>query len=64
MYGGDGSARVSAMIDVHEDTKIECFVSKDGGIEVRIGRDAEGYLFLTRAGADKLVRTLSEALAR
>jgi hypothetical protein len=64
MYGAEGAARVSAMIDIHGDTKIECFVSRDGDIELRIGRDAEAYLFLTGSGADKLVRTLSEALAR
>lgn len=55
----NGSARVSAMIDVHGSTDIDCLVSRDGDMELRIGRDA--YLFLTRSGADKLVRTLGAA---
>jgi hypothetical protein len=59
MYISDGSARVSAMIDVHGNTDIDCLVSRDGDMELRIGRDA--YLFLTRSGADKLVRTLCAA---
>lgn len=55
----EGSARVSAMIDIQGSTDMDCLVSRDGDVELRIGRDA--YLFLTKSGADKLVRTLSTA---
>ncbi|HEV2779127.1 MAG TPA: hypothetical protein VGX25_06950 [Actinophytocola sp.] len=47
------------MIDIQGSTDMDCLVSRDGDVELRIGRDA--YLFLTKSGADKLVRTLSTA---
>jgi hypothetical protein len=62
MYSGIGTVRVSASIDIHEDTDMRCVVSADSGdVEVRLGVDADAYLFLTGAGADKLVHVLSEA---
>lgn len=59
---GVGTVRVSATIDIHGDTDMRCLVSEaSGDVEVRLGGDADAYLFLTGAGADKLVRTLSAA---
>jgi hypothetical protein len=53
---------VSASIDIHEDTDMRCLVSAESGdVEIRLGTDADAYLFLTGAGADKLVRVLSMA---
>jgi hypothetical protein len=60
MYIGVGSVRVSASIDIHDDTAMDCVVSSDGAIELALG-GSEAYLFLTREGADKLARTLTEA---
>jgi hypothetical protein len=39
---------------------MDCVVSSDGAIELALG-GSEAYLFLTREGADKLARTLTEA---
>lgn len=61
MYIGAGTARVTATIDVRGSTEMHCVVDRDGDIELRIGGDADAYLFLTKEGADKLVRTLTDA---
>ncbi|MEV0681637.1 hypothetical protein AB0I60_34455 [Actinosynnema sp. NPDC050436] len=59
MYMGMGSARVSASIDVHGDTAVRCTVAPDGGVEIGLGEDSA--LFLTPAGATKLVGVLASA---
>ncbi|WP_147455041.1 hypothetical protein [Saccharothrix australiensis] len=59
MYIGMGSARVSASIDVHGDTAVTCTVDPDGHVEIGLGEDS--YLFLTRAGATRLVTALATA---
>ena len=57
-----GTARVSATIDISEATEMYCVVSKQSGdIELRLGDEADAYLMLTRSGAEKLVRTLGVA---
>ena len=62
MHIGVGTVRVCASIDIHEDTDMHCLVNKySGDVEVRLGDEADAYLFMTGAGADKLVRTLSAA---
>ncbi len=53
------SVRVSASIDVHEGTAMNCIVAPDGQMEIRLGQDA--YLFLTPSGASKLVGVLADA---
>lgn len=55
----NGSARVSAMIDIHEGTEVRCMNTADGEIEVRLGGDADAYLFLTESGAKRLVDEIS-----
>ncbi|MBB5960064.1 hypothetical protein FHS29_006686 [Saccharothrix tamanrassetensis] len=59
MFIGMGSARVSATIDVHGDTAMTCTVDPNGQVEIGLGEDS--YLFLTRAGATRLVGVLADA---
>lgn len=61
MYMGIGTVRVSASIDIHGDTDMNCVVGAEGDVELRLGGEADAYLFLTKKGADKLVRTLADA---
>ncbi|CCH29130.1 hypothetical protein ABZ816_35895 [Actinosynnema sp. NPDC047251] len=50
---------MSASIDVHGDTAVKCTVAPDGQVEIGLGEDS--YLFLTPAGATKLVGVLADA---
>ncbi|WP_433270387.1 hypothetical protein ACQPZF_09630 [Actinosynnema sp. CS-041913] len=59
MYIGMGTARVSATIDVHGDTAMTCTVEPNGQVEIGLGEDS--HLFLTPAGATKLVNVLTDA---
>jgi hypothetical protein len=36
-------------------------VGESGEVELQLGSDSDAYLFLTEAGANKLVRTLADA---
>ncbi|MDQ3403245.1 MAG: hypothetical protein M3548_07605 [Actinomycetota bacterium] len=58
MFNGESSVRVSATIDIDENTQVRCVVDKTtGGTEVCLGTDA--YLFLTKGGTAKLVEALA-----
>ncbi|WP_444827387.1 hypothetical protein [Actinokineospora sp.] len=60
MFMDSGATRVSATIDVGEDTGMHAVVDQaNGAIELRLGADS--YLFLTRRGAAKLLDTLERA---
>lgn len=61
MYIGIGTVQVTASISIHGDTDITCLVGEGGEVELQLGSDSDAYLFLTEAGADKLVRTLADA---
>jgi hypothetical protein len=58
---GMGTVRVSATIDIHGDTDMDCVVHASGEVELGLGDDAEAHLVLTREGAEKLVATLTRA---
>ena len=62
MYIGAGTVNVSATVEVHGDTEMECQVDNStGGLELTLGTDPSATVFCTAKGAVKLIDTLLAA---
>jgi hypothetical protein len=61
MYIGIGTVQVTASISIHGGTDMTCLVGENGEVELQLGGESDAHLFLTEAGASKLVRTLADA---
>ncbi|HEX3785122.1 MAG TPA: hypothetical protein VHX38_36150 [Pseudonocardiaceae bacterium] len=62
MYIGVGTVNVSATVEVHGDTAMECQVDDaTGGLELTLGTDPSAMVFCTAKGAAKLIDTLLAA---